>query len=174
MSWVALSWGEVMWLSEWVSEYVSEWMSEGGRKGQREGESEWVWCMGAENYHFVNFRSSLDRVLATHFDWLKVSLAWNFIEYVSADQLSSNIRMFIVYHRRLYKSFYTTYCTIMFLMFVFSTRLQFKWADAKSQIPRRSHAQWCIDVFVNSVIISVIYKFASYSSQKHHDIMILK
>ena len=70
------------------------------------------------------------------------------------------------------KVFYTTQCTIKFLMFLISTRLRFKWAHAKSQIPHRSHAQWCIDVFVNSVIISVIYKFVSYSSPKHHNIMI--
>ena len=57
-------------------------------------------------------------------------------------------------------------------MFLISTRLRFKWAHAKSQIPHRSHAQICIDVFVNSVIISVIYKFVSYSSPKHHNIMI--
>ena len=42
-------------------------------------------------------------------------------------------------------------------MFHISTRLRFKRAHAKSQIPRRSHAQWCIDVFVNPVITSVIY-----------------
>ena len=70
--------------------------------------------------------------------------------------------MFIVYQRRLHQRFYTTQCTIKFLMFHISTRLRFKWAHAKSQIPHWSHAQWCIDVFVNSVIISVIYKFVSY------------
>ena len=31
--------------------------------------------MGAENDHFVNVRSSLDRELITQFDWLEVSLA---------------------------------------------------------------------------------------------------
>ena len=45
-------------------------MREGGRggEGQRKGESERVWCMGAETDHFVNVRSSLDRVLTTQFD----------------------------------------------------------------------------------------------------------
>ena len=42
-------------------------------------------------------------------------------------------------------------------MFHISTRLRVKRAHAKSQIPRRSHAQWCIDVFVNPVITAVIY-----------------
>ena len=70
--------------------------------------------------------------------------------------------MSIVYQRRLRKSFYTTQCTIKFLMFHISTRLRFKRAHAKSQIPRRSHAQWCIDVFVNPVITAVIYKFLSH------------
>ena len=75
--------------------------------------------MGAENYHFVNVRSSLDRVLATHFDWLEVSLSWNFIEYVSVDQLSPNIRMFIVNQRRLYKSFTLHNVQSFFLCFFF-------------------------------------------------------
>ena len=79
--------------------------------------------------------------------------------------------MSIVYQRRLHKSC-TTQCTIKFLMFRISTCLRFEWAHAKSQTPRRNHAQWCIDVFVNPVIISVIYKFLSYSSPKHHNIMI--
>ena len=81
----------------------------------------------------------------------------------------SNIRMFIVHQRLLHKNFYTTQRTIKFLMFLISTRLRFKWANAKSQIPR--HAQWRIDVFTNLVIISVIYKFVSYSSLKHHGII---
>ena len=55
-------------------------------------------------------------------------------------------------------------------MFPISTRLPFKWANAQSQISH--HAQWRIDVLVNLVIISVIYKLVSYSSPKHHDIMI--
>ena len=38
-------------------------------------------------------------------------------------QCRSNIRMFIVYQRRLRKSFYTTQCTIKFLMFHISTCL---------------------------------------------------
>ena len=67
--------------------------------------------------------------------------------------------MSIVYQRRLRKCFYTTQCTIKFLMFHISTRLPFKRAHAKSQIPRRSHAQWCTDVFVNPLITAVIYKF---------------
>ena len=68
---LTLRWIEVMW-GEWV-------------RG-RERASEWLWCMVAENDHFVNVRSSLDRVLTTQFDWLEVSLAWNCIEYVFADQ----------------------------------------------------------------------------------------
>ena len=70
---VALTWGE-----------VSEW------EGESERASDFV-CMVAENDNFVNVRSSLDRVLTTQFDWLEVSLAWNCIEYVFADQLSSAI-----------------------------------------------------------------------------------
>ena len=87
--------------NEWENEEVCELMSEelcewicdnlGGREVQKEGESEqageWVWCKGAENDHFVNVRPPLDRVLITQFDWLEVSLAWNCIEYVFADQL---------------------------------------------------------------------------------------
>ena len=71
---VALNWGE-----------VSEWERESERA------NEWLWCMGAENDHFVNVRSSLDRRLTAQFDRLEVSLAWNCIEYVFADQLSSAI-----------------------------------------------------------------------------------
>ena len=56
-------------------------------------------------------------------------------------QCRSNILMSIVYQRRLRKSFYTTQCTIKFLMFHISIRLRFERAHAKSQIPRRSHAQ---------------------------------
>ena len=73
---LTLRWIEVRW-GEWV-------------RG-RERASEWLWCMVAENDHFVNVRSLLDRVLTTQFDWLEVSLAWNCIEYVFADQLSSAI-----------------------------------------------------------------------------------
>ena len=75
--------------------------------------------------------------------------------------------MFVVYQRRLHKRFlhYTMYNQVS-NVFLISTRLRFKWAHAKSQIPLRCHAQWCIDVFVNSVIISAIYKFVSYSSPK--------
>ena len=76
IDWVALRWNEVRW-RKWV-------------RG-RERASEWLWCMVAENDHFVNVRSSLDRVLTTQFDWLEVSLAWNCIECVFADQLSSAI-----------------------------------------------------------------------------------
>ena len=71
---VVLNWGE-----------VSEW------KGESERANEWLWCMGAENDHFVNVRSSLDRMLTAQFDQLEVSLAWNCMEYVFADQLSSAI-----------------------------------------------------------------------------------
>ena len=71
---VALNWGE-----------VSEW------EGQSERANEWLWCMGAENDHFVNVRSSLDRMLTAQFDRLEVSLAWNCIGYVFANQLSSAI-----------------------------------------------------------------------------------
>ena len=71
---VALNWGE-----------VSEW------EGESERANEWLWCMGAENDHFVNVRSSLARMLTAQFDRLEVSLAWNCIEYVFADQLSSAI-----------------------------------------------------------------------------------
>ena len=73
-------------------------------------------------------------------------------------------------HRNMHKRFYATQRTIKFLMFLISTRLRFKWANTKSQIPRRT--QWRIDVFVNLVIISVIYNFVSYPSPKHHDIKI--
>ena len=70
-----LRWIEVRWVSE------------------REKASERVTLiyMVAENDHFVNVRSSLDRVLTTQFDWLDVPLAWNCIEYVFVDQLSSAI-----------------------------------------------------------------------------------
>ena len=71
---VVLNWGE-----------VSEW------EGESERANEWLWCMGAENDHFVNVRSSLDRMLTAQFDRLEVSLAWNCMEYVFADQLSSAI-----------------------------------------------------------------------------------
>ena len=64
---------------------VSEW------EGESERANEWLWCMGAENDHFVNVRSSLARMLTAQFDRLEVSLAWNCIEYVFADQLSSAI-----------------------------------------------------------------------------------
>ena len=77
--------------SSWVELRWGEWVRGGGREGQREGESERVWCMGAENDHFVNVRSSLDRGLTTQFDWLEISLTWNCIGYVFADQLSSAI-----------------------------------------------------------------------------------
>ena len=158
---VALNWGE-----------VSEW------EGESERSNEWLWCMGAENDHFVNVRSSLARMLTAQFDRLEVSLAWNCIEYVFADQLSSAIihhdliwydiwfQVWIWFEHpyvlRLRKSFYATQCTIKFLMFHISTRLRFKRAHAKSQIPCRSHAQGCIDVFVNPVITAVIYKFLSH------------
>ena len=85
----------IIWLNDWLSCVVltlrwievrwGEWV-----RG-RERASEWLRCMVAENYHFVNVRSSFDRVLTTQFDWLEVSLAWNCIEYVFADQLSSAI-----------------------------------------------------------------------------------
>ena len=102
LSWVELSWVELSWVEvRWVEvRWVEVRWGEGGREGRREGggmegqrdrESERVWCMGAENDHFVNVRSSLDRVLTTQFDWLEVSLAWNCNGYVYADQLSSAI-----------------------------------------------------------------------------------
>ena len=53
--------------------------------------------------------------------------------------------------------FYTTQCTVKFIMFHISTRLRFKWVSHWSLT--LSHTQWCIDVFVNPVITSVIYKF---------------
>ena len=71
---VALNWGE-----------VSEW------EGESERASDFDVSRVAENDHFVNVRSSLDRVLTTQFDWLEVFLAWNCIEYIFADQLSSAI-----------------------------------------------------------------------------------
>ena len=74
LRWIEVIWGE-----------VSEW------EGESERASEWLWCVVVENDHFVNVRSSLDRVFTTQFDWLEVSLAWNCIEYVFADQLSSAI-----------------------------------------------------------------------------------
>ena len=166
IDWVALRWRWRCVELRWGE--VSEW------EGESERANEWLWCMGAENDHFVNVRSSLDRMLTAQFDRLEVSLAWNCIEYVFADQLSSaivhhdliwydmiwfqvwiwfedpyvctshvchfndntlpaffssmiacdyslfcrsNIRMSIVYQRRLRKSFYTTQCTTKFLMF---------------------------------------------------------
>ena len=74
LRWIEVRWGE-----------VSEW------EGESERANEWLWCMGAENDHFVNVRSSLNRMLTTQFDRLEVYLAWNCIEYVFADQLSSAI-----------------------------------------------------------------------------------
>ena len=71
---VELRWGE-----------VSEW------EGESERANEWLWCMGAENDHLVNVRSSSDRMLTAQFDRLEVSLAWNCIKYVFVDQLSSAI-----------------------------------------------------------------------------------
>ena len=76
-------------------------------------------------------------------------------------QCRSNIRLSIVVCTNVLH--YTAYNQV-------STRLRFKWTNAKSQIPR--HEKWRINVFVNLVIISVINKFLSYSSQKYHDIMI--
>ena len=83
-----------VWINEWRPKLIRELIyvnNLAGREVQREGESERVWCMGAENDHYFNVRSSLDIVLITQFDWLEVSLAWNCIEYVFADELSSAI-----------------------------------------------------------------------------------
>ena len=81
IEWVALRWCcvELRWGE------VSEW------EGESERANEWLWCMGAENDRFVNVRSSLDRMFTAQFDRLQVSLAWNCIGYVFADQLSSAI-----------------------------------------------------------------------------------
>ena len=85
----------IIWLNDWLScvALTLRWIEV--RWGEwvrgRERASEWFRCMVAENDHFVNVRSSFDRVLTTQFDWLEVSLAWNCIEYVFADQLSSAI-----------------------------------------------------------------------------------
>ena len=88
-----------------------------------------------------------------------------------SSRVACDLPLYVVHQRRLHKCFYTTQHTIKFLMFLILTRLLFKWANAKSRIPR--HAQWRIDVFVNVVIISVIsVKFVSYLSPKHHDTMI--
>ena len=86
----------IIWLNDWLScvALTLRWMPLGwGEVSEWEGESERAsdWCMVAENDHLVNVRSSLDRVLTTQFDWLEVSLAWNCIDYVFADQLSSAI-----------------------------------------------------------------------------------
>ena len=85
----------IIWLNDWLScvALTLRWIEVRWREWVRgrERASEWLWCMVAENDHFVNVRSSLDRVLTTQFDWLEVSLAWNCIEYVFADQLSSAI-----------------------------------------------------------------------------------
>ena len=84
----------------------------------------------------------------------QVSILYNMVDVV----IGVTVRRFIDYNvfiktmRRLRKSFYTTQCTIKFLMLHISTRLRFKRAHAKSQIPRRSHAQWCIDVLIHSHI----------------------
>ena len=93
---VALSWIELSWRCVEVRWGEVRWVSE--REGQREGESEqaneWVWCMGAENDHFVNVRSSLDRVLTTQFDWLEVSLIETVLSTFS--QISYHLLLFVM------------------------------------------------------------------------------